>query len=331
MRKILVVLYLVVFSGYAQSGLFCVGNSVEFQAALTAARNNGEDDEIRLRSGNYPVINNVAFTFSPDEDFSIKISGGWFDFNQFNCFSQVQVPWQTTIDGLGLASVLFFGFDASYTDYTIDISNLGIINGSPNNSNSAGLNLSFPPNHQGSALVDRVYFADNFGQRISALSISSARLAIVRNSVFEFNENELGFGTVNVGIADGGQGLYFINNTMIDNSHQQIPSGASSNSGLRINVPIAGVDGFPKTIIANNLFWFNRDNDITLTSNGSVFLLHNNYQEIFGTADISSGNLSVSPGISNAPFDFTPEPGSALINAGMNQTCLLYTSDAADE
>jgi hypothetical protein len=87
---ILIIVFLVFLSVETRGDVFCVSNETEFQAALTQAGLNGQDDVIKVRMGRY----SGTFTYSTDEGHSITLLGGYLD-----CYRSVVNPINTVLDG----------------------------------------------------------------------------------------------------------------------------------------------------------------------------------------------------------------------------------------
>jgi hypothetical protein len=109
----------------------CVSNSVELDAALGNADSNGTDDDIRLVSGTYSIVDigDTHFEYLSGEDFSLAISGGW----NAGCSTQTSDPSLTVLEG-GAKQAAEGGVIAIVLTNTnpvgISVSNLSIINGS---------------------------------------------------------------------------------------------------------------------------------------------------------------------------------------------------------
>lgn len=82
----------------ASAATFCVTTPAEFQAALTTAASNGEDDVIRVHQGNYALTQQLLFDSSQTN--GLDISGGWFSFPT-PCAVQFPDASTTVLDGQG--------------------------------------------------------------------------------------------------------------------------------------------------------------------------------------------------------------------------------------
>jgi hypothetical protein len=306
-----------------QAAVHCVSTSQEFKNALQTAGSNQEDDVIRLKNGDYFTINNTQFLYSYTENNALEISGGWFDFNQLECFSQTLNPMNTTLDANDQSIVLMFTYNNDYPGVSFKISNLSILNGYHSQNVGSGIQMALPNNHNGDVIIDRVYFAGNDSDINGALTITWPKTVTIKNSVFQFNKSGEGDGVVQINLRAGNNGLYFINNTMLYNSHDvQIPD-ASTTTGLKVNIHSMDVDGFPKAFIANNLFWYNENTDIYLPTIGTSYFFNNNFQTLQGHPDNAGDNMSQTPMLAPQILDFTPVTGSPLIDAGKPAPVLI--------
>lgn len=97
-RSFAAALVLCALSPIATGASFCVHNPAEFQAALTTAASNGEDDVIKVHQGVYALTQELLFL--TQESNSLDISGGWFSFPT-PCAVQFPDARATVIDGQG--------------------------------------------------------------------------------------------------------------------------------------------------------------------------------------------------------------------------------------
>jgi hypothetical protein len=173
------------FTSWADAAFFCVSNGTELLTAIQIANSNGEDDEIRLKNGDYFHPNQLPYYINLREH--IEISGGWSDRGQFNCGGRVlgSNPMDTTIDGNNQSTVLFFTYDDNFPDVDVKISNLTLVNGySAVNGIASGLQMSLPQYHVGEVDIDRVYFVGNHSLHRSAVSISRAAKTTIKKQCF---------------------------------------------------------------------------------------------------------------------------------------------------
>ncbi len=315
--KIHISIFLMAVAMTANAATFCINDSAELVAALDTARNNGEADEIRIRSGDYLTPNITGFLFNNAENHNLSISGGWTPFNQFDCFSQLAGPLDTTLDGDDFSPVLYIVSGSGTPE--ISISNLTITKGITQAQNiGAGITFYNYDDFDGQFLLDQVFFFENEGPIGAALSYTGSGTITVRNSVFLFNNNYDGKGVVNVSLSPDTTGFYFINNTMIFNSSDLGDTSTSNVAGLHLNM-FQDQNNIPQAMIANNLFWYQSASDFYVTfSGGLTYLYNNNYYLGAGLIEDQANNISEQPLLASPLFDFTPQAGSPLINAGLS-------------
>ncbi|AKS42952.1 hypothetical protein [Wenzhouxiangella marina] len=304
-------------SSPALGAIFCVGTASEFRSALLDSRDNGEDDQIRLRSGNYLSTEGFGFITDLELDRALSITGGWFDFNAINCFSQQgSDPTDTVIDGQDQRSgIVINALDVGSTSSLL-IGNLSIVQGATT-STDAGLRISGVAGFDGEILIERVRFAGNDGGDGAALRAIGGNKLTVRNSVFQFNHTAGSGGTILFSMPAEDQGVYFINNTVINNSSDFEGISTSATSGLSINLNQSG-DNIPQALVANNLFWFNELADLFFSASGGIkHVYNNNYEQRLGIVQHSGNNLSLPPQLAPPILDFTPGEDSPLIDQGL--------------
>jgi hypothetical protein len=290
-----------------QAAEFCATNSIELTNALSTAENNNQHNVIKIAAGNYEG----GFEFSGPDGYDLNISGGWSDFFGNPCGQQINPPFDTVLDGNN--SQVILGMFA-YFDSDISISNLTFINGSGlNNANNSagGLQIFGWTEFVGDVIIEKVAFINNKGLNHSALGTTYGRKITVRNSIFAINENTFGHGTVDLN--NDGLGIYFNNNTLVNNT--SLATGSSVLSGLRANFHDgAGV------FVANNLFWNNDGHDahfggINMTATES-YLYNNNINSYSGTIHTSENNFTAEPIFESGFLNFTPTIASQEIDQG---------------
>jgi len=100
-RQLVILIGLVLISrgiDFAEAANFCVTSSSQLQAALGAAADNGEADEIQIAQGNY--LGN--FTYQSQESYKLTIRGGYAS----DCASRVADPTNTVLLAGSAGSVL---------------------------------------------------------------------------------------------------------------------------------------------------------------------------------------------------------------------------------
>lgn len=294
MKHVMVILLAVlVASGEpVDAAQFCVANGAALQAALNTATDNGEDDDIRLRSGVYTRVSpGNAFTYSSGESFDLSVSGGWNSVcNNFS--SDVS----SILDGEDARRVMEL---VTAGNGSLSVSRLQFRSGLANGS-GGGLNIGGFAANDVDILIRNCVFVSNvastFGGGLSASSSGTLRL---NNTLFLANEAGVTYGaaalTANDGIA------YVINNTVIGNS--------GGDGGLRYA-------GSSPLELANNVLWGNSGADLTVQ-----VAAHNRYHNNIGTLNtpapgVVTGEVVTAPEFESGLLNFDPRPGGALFNGG---------------
>lgn len=298
----------------AAAATFCVGTAGELQQALQAAATNGEDDQVRIRSGTYPSPELQAFVYSTDDNFDLTVSGGWFDFNSLPCINRTNDPADTVLDGEGLRPVMAVNLQSNEGG-TLTLHNLSIIS-ALGDATGGGLRLYGPGgDFNGRVLIDRVRFSGNVGGTGPAIKVVGGNQVTVRNSIFVFNRSITARGVVNVSQGPADRGVYFINNTFMFNAHDLASTGSADASALFIDLAEDGQQG-SSAFVTNNLFWSNNAPDLYTSLSGTVYLYNNNFDQRVGSVDFDIGNLNVEPLLVQPPIDLTPTPGSPMVDQG---------------
>jgi hypothetical protein len=298
----------------AWSAVFCVDTASELEQAMQTAGSNGEDDEIRIKSGLYPSPELLPFLYSVDGSFDLELSGGWEDFGMAVCVLRSSDPQATRLDGENLRDVMSIQGEAGESGQVV-IEDLAIIR-AQTDAVSSGLRIFAPEGFAGEVLIDGLQFSGNQGPfGGSALRITGGNKVTVRNSLFAFNFAGDGTGIAKVGMAAWNRGVYFINNTFVFSTHDLDPVGSTSASALQI---VTAEDGQnqSRAYVANNLFWANESRDIWISPNGTSYVYNNNFSFPYTGGDINLGNLSVDPQLVQLGVDFTPAAGSPMIDQG---------------
>lgn len=322
MPKILMLCLLFVFSMPLQAATFCVGTSSELTDALETAESNGEDNTIKIKVGDYLAAPTVGtqFRYLAESNQNLTLSGGWSDFNQIGCLVQNDNPMDTVLDGGGVNRVLSISHQQSSPDVNVKIENLTISNGHSSGLSTPGMVLYFHPGHQGTVELDRLFFISNQTDTaaISALRIHDSYFTSISNSVFMYNHSKDGFGSVYMQQPQTAEGYYFVNNTLINNTNGQTAPNLYTSSGLMTH-QTGGSTNTPQGLIANNLFWDNDHKDISATGGGIYYLYNNNYQSREGVFVDDVDNMSEAPLLAPQILNFTPQPGSPLIDRGKRE------------
>lgn len=307
MKNINTILFIIInsYCGLVNAATFCVSDSNMLELVLDITESNGQDDHIKIKSGNYVPADNFGFRFFIAENFDITISGGWDN----GCNEQSFNSLDTTLDGENSKRVISFYSTQNTPTYTANIfvTDLSINNGFYEeqqniNSKSAGLAFEFSSNEGGHFIVDRVFFMGNRSNLSSSIRLAGAKVTI-KNSIFFQNESDTG--TI-YSVADQ---FYLINNTMVNNTYYDQFNGGTSKTGLWITL-------FTEQVyVANNIFWDNYGPDIFASPMPTAYLYNNNYQSIDAVFDFSADNISEDPQLTL----FAPALSSPVVDAGKSE------------
>lgn len=299
------------FCTLLNAATFCVSNTTMLETVLGITQNNGQDDVIKIQSGNYIPENNFGFSFLFEENFDIEISGSC----NSGCGEQSLNPLDTILNGDDINRVLRFFTNNNSPSITanISVSMLSINNGFYYeqqflNSKSSGLSFEFSSNSGNHFMVDKVFFMGNRSNLSSALRAGGNKVT-VRNSIFFLNESDSGT------IYSVANKFYFINNTMISNTYYTQFNGGSSDAGLYIT------SFTNQAFVSNNVIWDNYGPDVYAHGTPTVYLYNNDYQSIEGFFDFQSGNILEDPQLGF--LNFTPEISSPLVDGGYQITGII--------
>ncbi|MFC3193389.1 hypothetical protein ACFODZ_03930 [Marinicella sediminis] len=300
---------LLILTGPAFAETFCVQSSQDLSAALIAAGNNGEADDIKIAQGFYSVPTG-GFLLTHAEDFDVSISGNWIELIDIPCGIQLsENAFNTVLDGGGTEQILRITLN-NFGD--IRISALFFTNAFITDdviaARGGGLRIFSSPNYAGHVLIENNAFVNNTADFGAALSVGIGDLITIRNNLFTQNKS---FQCCSLELlSEDAEGIYVINNTVYQNTHQGSGSGATE--GLWI-----AVLGTSQALVANNILWGNDFADLELIGDGVTSLKNNNIGDVVGTASLSAKNFSVDPDFEPGVLNFTPAEGSLMINAGI--------------
>lgn len=320
---------LILSSGPAMAATFCVATGNELASALETAAFNGQNDEIRIRTGTL-VRTGLAGTVPrwpydmgaggpSDTQYSITISGGWT-----SCSTQVKDPRLTVLDAQNQGTGMYL--QMYNNDGAVTLSNFTITRGlNPGNlASRAAANLSVSaPYSTSTILLDRLIivagtsivesgiaagvelrgFGDGFGGKPGFT---------LRNSVIAYNTARNVAG-LDVSVADAVVSL--TNNSIFSNT-----------STVALNCRCTGVNltndittYVSSNVIVDNLDDANRPSDVrnflgnTYMRNNHIGNLLAEVPPVFNLA-MTSGN----PNWTIAGIYPTPNPGSPLRDSGYN-------------
>ncbi len=305
-------LFLCAFIGSAHAATYCADTTEDIQAALGQASINGEDDIINIAMGTYltPEDSYFKYVATANEEFNISIIGGWTSTEVNPCALLINpMAHNTVLDANSTERVLSI---QTGTLGNVNIENIQIKNGLWT-ANGAGLRVNTPPDYSGEITISNNAFTNNIGPGGAAINILGGNTLRIINNLFYANHGvgENGSFVIYL-INNDANGIYFINNTVVNNTMDNPEPNFGQGSGARIYI-----SGTSKTFIANNIFWGNdgRDLFLSLTPGAGSFLYNNDIEDRFGSAVIESNNLSVNPNFV-ANNDFRLHPDSLLLDAG---------------
>lgn len=302
-------------TGQARAATFCATTSEELQAALDAAKVNGQADIVRIAKGYYrvPPGGFVYDSVTPvdGDDHAIAIMGGWTALagEPSPCGQLLREdPWLTELDGDFSDRVLHI--EVRPNSWVL-VSLLTFSNGHANGSErGGGLLLGNNGGHYaGQMYVERNVFLGNTahvggGLRARNATDDDGRLYVL-NNLFVQNHARSNGGAAELGLNQGQ--TFFTNNTVLLNTSDG-------------ETPIGGINasGNGEFVIANNNLWDNEVADLNLSPAIIAGLYNNNIGVRSGDEpENESGNIGVEPEYENGSPGFTPKRTSPLVDAGI--------------
>jgi len=302
---------------------FCVSDRYELMQALFIAQSNNQSDVIKIKPGDYLSPANGFRYDGESEDYDLSISGGWVDGigvgSGTACASQLPHVFITNINGENIHRILWvsIGVNSKLSVKRLSF-NKGFLGLDHNELNrGAGLLVRTPPISEASILIENCTFTNNTAYTGAALYVGGlgdgGKLQVVRNNIFTKNSAARG-SAINL-LQYNGSGIFFTNNTVVNNDSLQIASVA----GLQISTTGSPTNN-SEAFIANNVIWGNKVgnmiSDLGLGLSDTTRYLYNNdigRMVDFGGTLISDGNVSIPPLLTNA---YAPNRNSPLINKG---------------
>lgn len=267
---------------------YCVDDATALQTILDEAATNGEDDHIRLVQGFYSVPSG-GFEYEALDSRDLEISGGWVGI----CLGRGGDAFDTTLDGGATEKILYIVANQR----SVKISRLLFLNGESNL--GGGLHILFALN----AVIERNAFVANRANFSGSAAYVSDGINEIRfmNNLFVVNDG----GPVVEARQTGGEGIYFINNTVVANT-------APEDASVEINV-----GGGASALVANNILWDNSGVDLDLSeSSGDLFYWHNNVADYRGPP-IGVNNVARNPRFIPGVFSYELASDSRLIDTGV--------------
>jgi hypothetical protein len=300
---------LLIAAASAQAHTYCADSAASLQAALTAASDNGpndnEDNTIQIVTGTYNTadIGSAAFFNYSNQTSARKldINGGYSS----GCSAIIKNPELTIIDGGGTTHL--FGSE-SIGD--VSVRYLTFQNGRTANTDSYGaVEINTISTSNGPVIFDQNIVRNNR----AGFCDGGFTIFVTGTSTLQF-ENNLIVG--NAATTCDGAGLIYdeggaaniINNTFAQNSVAYMPTSATG--GLEFYVAIAASP--PIDTMSNNIFWANSGYDVETTA----VLVNNEFSSNQDMMDpTSTGNFTADPQFSSST-DFHLLPTSPLLGQG---------------
>lgn len=259
----------------AWAAMYCVGTATELSAAITAASDSAEDDEVRIRTGIYQPpgpLQAYSGLFN-----SLSLSGGWNE----SCGSQVHDARLTRLEGGGTHQILMFstwhgGNPGRSTRFSV--ANLHLDNGFDQGFLYGGAlymrNYSDEPAHLD---IDNVIFTRNkalLGGALFVLQQRPGSTVRLNNSLF-YDNSSSGRDMGHIYAAIGAGANMAINNSTFARGRC---AAASVDRRCGVHVFLQG-----RLDVRNSLFWDNESNDLDIDgSSGATTNLERSLVTHFG-------------------------------------------------
>jgi hypothetical protein len=280
-----------------QAATFCVSNTGQLAAALSAAQADGEDDIVYVVAGTYNL--GSALEFNSTEAHALTILGG----TDATCSTPTTSF--STLNGQHLFRTLYI----SNSNGSVAISRMGFQFGTASDlDGGAGL---YVYSGSGSVFIGSSRFLNNNGSLGGGVNAGSenGQLAFVGNLVASNHAIDFGAGSLYQGSGEA----YVVGNTIVDNGNDP----GQNTGGLALG-------GDAHFTLANNILWNNTtDGGYDLYAGAAHSRLHNDLGVAggpFASPDVAQGNLSIDPGFVDCPliclFPYGLASTSALVNAG---------------
>jgi hypothetical protein len=292
-----VALALLAAAPIARGATFCADTPSDIADAMDIAKANGEDDEIRVVAGHYPLAQTLRLGSSETEPFALAFSGRW----NADCSEPSSLS-ASTLDGQDQRPMLALALDS---DTDVSLADLAFVGGFVAFNESGGvLEISGGRN----VLIERVQlFSNTLENGEAPLHVATGgegSVLTLRNSLLFDNIAH----AITAAHLQSQQGeVYIIGNT--------ITSNASAISCPCSALNYAGTSAYA---VSNNLVWGNEGGDVFINPLTAIHL-NNDIGELTAGGNPpgsgSSGDLSVDPMFDADGVHLSPE--SPLIDAGI--------------
>lgn len=283
----------------SRAAVFCADSVADIVAAMDTAKANGEDDEIRIVAGTYPLEQPLRLGNTETEAFAIAFSGRW----NADC-SEPSAGLASTLSGRNQNPIMHLSLGS---DVDLALTDLAFASGLvPFDYSGGALHI------QGGRIVriERVQvYANTVENDDSPLTIATggagSRLGL-RNSLVFHNTARRETGA---SLSSSSGEAYVTGNTITANA-SSIPCPCSA-------LNYAGTSAWT---VANNNIWGNQGGDVFINPLNAIHL-HNNIGMLTAGGNPpgagSSGDLSVDPLFTDDGVRL--QPISPLVNAGFAQ------------
>ncbi len=159
----------------ATAAIHCVSDASQFRAALAAAVDNGEADDIRLTRTTFYASSTAPFRIHQTEAHSLRISGGWSGIGSGSCILQSYDATRTILDGSYRTQVLDILILGSHAMVPVTVDTLTLRNGRSNGGFASGLSVGGLLDGAPIVIVERIIVHDNVStqENVSAVSLDS--------------------------------------------------------------------------------------------------------------------------------------------------------------
>jgi hypothetical protein len=272
---------LLVGAAASHAHTFCVGTAAALQSALTAASDNGandnEDNTIEIVRGTYSTTGNGNAEFGYNNQTTARkldIGGGYTT----GCVAHIDIPTLSILDGGGTTRVL----ESESTAGDVSLRYLTLQNGNTSESGGGLLMNSFT-GANGPIIVEYNIIQNNH----SSADAGGFEIAVEGSATLHFENNLVVGNRADLDLAGGemidyGAGTFIVNNTISGNT----VTGNPMNTGGGMGLSTGNAD-----TLSNNIFWGNSGYDLETAGSG-VVLMNN---DIGNPVPSGNGNLSVDP------------------------------------
>jgi hypothetical protein len=297
--------------GSARAAVFCATSAIELQAALDSARNNGEDDIIKLKARIYTPPTADGFKVYSNEPYNLVIRGGYYYWNGNPCGLPFNSADLTVIDGGGNSALLQISLSPPAGNHSITAMTLR--NGINDGNGNPPIFLGTVIGYAGNIDLQRIVVSGNQSTYASIHAYTEGSVA-VRNSAIIDNVVTQAYMSAAIFDSDGTSGtakLTFVGNTAAGNTTQQ----AGNFARIKLWVKSGTLD------VYNNVFCGNTDHDLKIdVGSATTATVANNdicSRGVWGGAIADVANLNVDPGFVGAG-DYHLRGDSPLRDSGDN-------------